>query len=154
MVHFTQEHRALSMATPLGKDVLLLAAFGGEEALSRLFHYQLTMYSQADDISPSDIVGKNVTWCVQLADMGTRFFNGFIRSFAAGSLGNMLLNLDSSSKISFDRVRRAYRLLDPSGGDTADADGFLRMLRQADHPFSPAARRRPERNSSRSSRLR
>jgi type VI secretion system secreted protein VgrG len=85
MVHFTQEHRALSMATPLGKDVLLLAAFGGEEALSRLFHYQLTMYSQADDISPSDIVGKNVTWCVQLADMGTRFFNGFIRSFAAGS---------------------------------------------------------------------
>jgi type VI secretion system secreted protein VgrG len=85
MLHFTQDNRTLAMATPLGEDVLLLAGFEGEEALSGLFRYQLTMYSESHDISPSDIVGQNVTWCVQTADWGPQFFNGFVSRFAAGS---------------------------------------------------------------------
>jgi len=36
-------------------------------------------------------------------------------------------------RIRFDKVRRIYRLLDPSEGDIADADGFLRMALSGEH---------------------
>ena len=59
---YTQSNRLLAVNTPLGKDVLLLTAFSGEEAMSRLFVYQLDMLSEnkalaAKDISQGGIVG-------------------------------------------------------------------------------------------------
>ena len=65
---FKQDTRLLSLNTPLGKDVLLLAGFTGTEAISRLFSFQLEMYSQKGDLAAKDIVGKNVTWTVKHQD--------------------------------------------------------------------------------------
>lgn len=84
MVTYAQDARLLVLNTPLGKDVLLLAGFSGTEAMSRLFSYQLEMYSSKPAIAAKDIVGKNVTWCVQHKDKQPRYFNGFVSRFASG----------------------------------------------------------------------
>jgi type VI secretion system secreted protein VgrG len=84
MGKFSQKTRLLSVSTTLGEDVLLLTGFAGREELSRLFHYQLDMVSDKDDIGPSDLVGKGVTWMVDQVDKAPRYFNGFVNRFAAG----------------------------------------------------------------------
>jgi type VI secretion system secreted protein VgrG len=89
MSTYTQAGRLLSATTPLGKDVLLLTAFSGEEELSRLFRYDLEFLSENDSIKAKDIVGKPVGWSVhQAASAGTepRRFHGVISRFAAGPL--------------------------------------------------------------------
>jgi type VI secretion system secreted protein VgrG len=83
----TQERRLLTVATPLGKDVLLLAAFSGQEEMSRLFAYHLELLSEKESIDPKDIVGKVVTWAVRRHDRPPRFFNGVVRRFSAATLG-------------------------------------------------------------------
>ncbi len=84
---YTQDKRLLNLSTPLGKDALLLTGFSGTETLSRLFSYQLEMLSTKDNISPKEIVGKNVTWAVVHYGKGPRFFNGFVSRFATGGAG-------------------------------------------------------------------
>src|SRR5262245_2714220 len=86
MPKYTQEHRMLELNTPLGKDVLLLSAFSGTETISRLFSYQLEMYSERDDISAKEIVGKNVTWGIRQVDNSMRSFNGCVSRFSAGCM--------------------------------------------------------------------
>lgn len=85
MAHITQENRQLAVFTPLGEDVLLLDAFSGQETMSRLFAYHLTMFSEKDFIPPKEIVGKSVSWRVRLPSGEPRWFNGFVSRFAAGS---------------------------------------------------------------------
>jgi len=74
----------LKLNTPLGEDVLLLTAFEGHEELSRLFSYQLEMISDDNAIEATDIVGKNVTFSIEMADDTPRYFNGFVSRFVAG----------------------------------------------------------------------
>lgn len=81
---YKQDQRLLSITTPLGKDVLLLAGFTGTEAISRLFSFQLEMYSKKGDLAAKDIVGKNVTWSVKHHDQKPRHFNGFVSRFSSG----------------------------------------------------------------------
>src|SRR5262245_49822838 len=85
MPTYAQDTRLLSLATPLGKDVLLLAGFSGHETMSRLFSYQLDTFSTRATIAAKDMVGKSVTWCVQHHDKQPRYFNGFVSRFAAGA---------------------------------------------------------------------
>ncbi len=85
MAHITQENRQLAVFTPLGEDVLLLNAFSGQEVMSRLFAYHLTMYSEEDFIPPKEIVGKNIHWRARLPSGEPRWFNGFVSRFAAGA---------------------------------------------------------------------
>ncbi len=80
----TQETRTLGIETPLGKDVLVLQSFSGQEEMSRLFEFQLEMLSARDFIPPRDIVGKNVTFHVRRGDGSPRYFNGFVSRFVAG----------------------------------------------------------------------
>jgi type VI secretion system secreted protein VgrG len=54
----------------------------GKEELGRLPEFQLDFVSRRGDIKPEEILGKNVTWTVELADGGQRYFNGFVTSFA------------------------------------------------------------------------
>src|SRR5579884_2715973 len=84
MATFTQTQRLLSVTTPLGSDVLLLTAFSGRETMSRLFSYQLELFSEEESIDPTTIVGKNVTWSVQRGSSQPRFFNGFVSRFFTG----------------------------------------------------------------------
>lgn len=86
MAQYTQDNRIIAVTTPLGKDVLLLAGFSGKEEMSRLFTYQLDMFSEKKDIAAKDIVGKSVTFTVFRTDGSPRYFNGLVSRFSAGGL--------------------------------------------------------------------
>lgn len=83
MPSYTQEKRFLSVETPLGADKLLLISFSGQEEISRLNAFQLDMLSEDHEINFDDIVGKNVTFSLRLADGETKtYYNGFVSRFA------------------------------------------------------------------------
>lgn len=85
MANYIQEARKIAVATPLGEDVLLLQGFTGRDGLSRLFHYDLRMYSENRVIPFDKIVGRQATIKLVLADNKTeRYVNGFINSFSQG----------------------------------------------------------------------
>src|ERR687888_2606923 len=86
MAAYTQTHRHLSVTTPLGKDVLLLTAFEGEEETSRPFTYNLEFVSEKTDLAGKDIVGKPVSWTVQPIGGTPRVYHGVVRTFSAGGL--------------------------------------------------------------------
>ncbi|MCP4342504.1 MAG: type VI secretion system tip protein VgrG [Desulfobulbaceae bacterium] len=78
----TQENKLLSIYTSLGKDVLLLAKLRGQEGLSEIFHFDIDLFSEKDKIAFEDIVGKNVTITIFLADGSHRYLNGLISRFS------------------------------------------------------------------------
>ena len=80
----TQQNRQIKLTTPLGDDKLLLVGFSGQEEMSRLFRFQLDLISEDNGIKAADIVGKNITFSIDLKDGSQRFFNGFVSRFAAG----------------------------------------------------------------------
>jgi hypothetical protein len=59
---FTQAARPFRVITPLGPDVLLLENVEGEEGISRPFEFHLSMLSENDSISPTDLIRKPVRW--------------------------------------------------------------------------------------------
>ncbi len=79
-----QSNRMLQLTTPLGENELLLTAFRGREEISDLFQFDLEMLSDNSAIAATDIVGKNVTFKLKLADDSIKHFNGFVARFAAG----------------------------------------------------------------------
>ncbi len=79
---FTQSERLFQLNTPLGEDVLLLKGITGEEGISKPYFFNLDMLSSNHNISFKDIVGKNVTVSVALADRKTRYINGIVAEFA------------------------------------------------------------------------
>jgi type VI secretion system secreted protein VgrG len=86
LMPYSQEGRLISLVTPLGDDVLLLAGFSGHEAMSRLFSFHLDLLYYKSGISTyiefTDIVGKNVTITVNQSDGSDRYFNGIVSRFA------------------------------------------------------------------------
>ena len=81
-----QANRSLQITTPFGKDVLLLAKLAGAEHLSQLYSYQLALFSEAGDLDPDKILGKDVTVQVKLPSGGsTRHFHGFVSRFSQGN---------------------------------------------------------------------
>ncbi len=79
---YSQQERLISLTTPLGEDKLLLAAFSGHEAISRLFSFQLDLVSEKGPIDFAQIIGKKVTIRVTHADKTERYFNGIVNHFA------------------------------------------------------------------------
>jgi type VI secretion system secreted protein VgrG len=79
---FTQDNKLMSLTTPLGKDVLLLSAFRGTEAISSLFSFELDLLSSNNAIAFENIIGEKVTVTVELADKSVRYFNGVISRFS------------------------------------------------------------------------
>ncbi len=77
----TQENRLIGIETPLGKDVLLLRGFSGQEGLSRCANFDLDLLSHDPDVKFEDIIGKRVTLRVTLGADKKRYFNGFISRF-------------------------------------------------------------------------
>jgi hypothetical protein len=84
---FTQENRSIFIDTPLGKDVLLLVRCAGTEEISSLFSFELEMLSENHNVALKDIIGKNVTVSIILADGSKRYFNGIISRFSQGRGG-------------------------------------------------------------------
>ncbi|MEX2188693.1 MAG: type VI secretion system tip protein TssI/VgrG [Pirellulales bacterium] len=87
MGKYAQEGHRISIQTPLGKDVLYLLALEGQDEHSRLFSYQLEMFSDEKDIKAKDIVGKNVTLQIEFPDEKPRYINGHINRWSNQGTG-------------------------------------------------------------------
>jgi len=83
----TQDNRLLSIETPLGKDVLILAGVSGTEGLSIPFAFELSLVSEDSAINFKDIIGKGVTLSLELADGKTRYIHGVIARFSQERVG-------------------------------------------------------------------
>jgi type VI secretion system secreted protein VgrG len=79
-----QATRSLKVRTPLGEDVLLLTGFSGEEAVSQLFRFELTLISDDNAIPMGDIVGLGVSFSVTMTDGSPRWFHGVVNQFGCG----------------------------------------------------------------------
>jgi type VI secretion system secreted protein VgrG len=82
---YTQDNRRIGVATALGKDVVLLSSFEGEEGISRLFRFDLELLSENESIDFDVVVGKNVTFWLVLSDGSQRYINGQISRFSQGA---------------------------------------------------------------------
>ena len=86
MPTYSQENRPLAITTPLGKDVLLLTAVRGQEAISELFAFQLDLFAEVErEIQFDAILGQSVTVDLQLPNGEKRYFNGLINRFSQGA---------------------------------------------------------------------
>ena len=80
--------RAMSIATPLGGDVLLFHTLDVSEELGRLAEYNISVLSEKRDIDPDDLLGKHVTVKLELPKGGPRYFDAQVVRFAlAGKRG-------------------------------------------------------------------
>ena len=77
-----QADRLLAVETPLGKDKLLLERFAGTEGISWPFKFDLELFSEDPSINFEDVIGKNTSVTVFLADGSERFFHGVIWSYS------------------------------------------------------------------------
>lgn len=77
----TDANRPLQLTTPFGKDVLLLRALHGHEALSTPFHFELEMVSESSDLSLKTILREPVTVSLHLADGSLRYIHGRVCRF-------------------------------------------------------------------------
>lgn len=84
MDQLTQEHRLISISSPLSKDELLLTSFQGGEYISRLFEYQIEVLSANVTLEPKKLVGEQVT--VTLQNETERFFTGYVSRFSFGEI--------------------------------------------------------------------
>ena len=72
--------RLMEITTPLGKD--LLSPDDAREELGRLSEFEIDLLSTRNDIKFADILSKNVTVKLELANKSHRYFNGFVMRFA------------------------------------------------------------------------
>lgn len=85
MAEFTQADRPISIETPLGQDVVLLAGFQGHEAISDLFRFQVELLAAREtSIAFDAVLGQPVVIRLALAGGGERFFHGIVSRFSAG----------------------------------------------------------------------
>lgn len=84
MDQLTQEHRLISISSPLPKDELLLTSFQGGEYVSRLFEFQLEVLSKNVALEPQKLVGEQVT--VTFQNEKERVFTGYVSRFAFGEV--------------------------------------------------------------------
>lgn len=84
MEQLSQEHRLISVSSPLKKDELLLTSFQGGEYISRLFEFQLEVLSKNVSLEPNKLVGEQVT--VTLQNDKNRVFTGYVSRFSFGEI--------------------------------------------------------------------
>lgn len=78
---FTQNKEPLSVTTPFGPDVLLLDACQGEESISQLFKFTLSMRAADASLDPAKIVGAAVTVKLAVPKGPLRFLSGIVSRF-------------------------------------------------------------------------
>jgi type VI secretion system secreted protein VgrG len=74
----TQDDRIGALATPLGKDALVLGRFEGTEGLGEMFEYRIEAQSAQDDIDFNAAIGLNSSVHLQTADGVGRDFSGVL----------------------------------------------------------------------------
>ena len=79
----------MAITTPLGPDKLLLVGFTGQEAVSRLFSFQLDMIAENDtDIAFDKLLGQKIIVRLNLPEDKERYFNGICKRVSQGEQGN------------------------------------------------------------------
>jgi type VI secretion system secreted protein VgrG len=82
MPEYTQQTRLLVVNTTLGGNELMLESFSGTEAVSSLFHFELSLLSENRSIVFDDIVGKPISVGVNMFGEGKlRWFHGVVCRF-------------------------------------------------------------------------
>ncbi|HVJ16659.1 MAG TPA: type VI secretion system tip protein TssI/VgrG, partial [Polyangiaceae bacterium] len=76
------DSRLIVIETALQSEALRLKRLQGEEALSRLFRFELELVAQDPAVDFKQVVGRGVTVRVKLADATPRYFNGIISRIA------------------------------------------------------------------------
>lgn len=86
-----QHRRLIKLTTPLPHDQeLLVDTFAGNEGLSTLFSYELSLISQDAHIELKSLIGKPALLEIELVEGGTRLIHGYINDFASsGSDGGL-----------------------------------------------------------------
>ena len=77
-----QSTRHLAVFTPWGENVVLLRRLDGTEGISIPFEFELEMISDFSSLSAGQIVGRNITFSIEDANVNPRYFNGYVRRFA------------------------------------------------------------------------
>lgn len=80
-IQYTQENRHISLATPLGTDVLLLRDLIYKEELGRPFEMTLEVESTRSDLKPNEILGQSVTVTIDSVAGSPRYLNGIVSKF-------------------------------------------------------------------------
>lgn len=79
---FHESSRLLRFYSPLeGEQALLVESVTGESSLSSRFKYKLRLLSKSGSIDLQDLLGKNVSVGVRLADGSEQFINGYVNVF-------------------------------------------------------------------------
>ncbi len=82
---YTQDNRSIAIATPLGKDKLLLKSIAITEQLGRPFVLKAELLSEEPAVNFLDLIGKGVSVRWRMPDVGggekKRHFSGYISSF-------------------------------------------------------------------------
>jgi type VI secretion system secreted protein VgrG len=87
MPPFTQASRPLSLATPLGPDVLLLETVRGSEAVSELFEFELELLADADtEVAFEQVLGRPATVTLRMPEGGERTLCGIVSHFSQGGM--------------------------------------------------------------------
>jgi type VI secretion system secreted protein VgrG len=74
----SQDERIGSLATPLGKDVLALGRFDGNEGLGELFEYRIEALSTQANIDFNSLIGLNLSVHINTVDKVGRDFSGVL----------------------------------------------------------------------------
>ncbi|GAA5020814.1 hypothetical protein GCM10025794_07750 [Massilia kyonggiensis] len=82
LAKFNDGKRLLRFYSPLqGEKTLLIESLSGSSAMSDQFVFNLSLISENAAIDLKDLMGKNVSVGVQLADGSEHFINGYVHSF-------------------------------------------------------------------------
>jgi type VI secretion system secreted protein VgrG len=88
MADYTQAGRPMSVATPLGKDVMLLVGLQGAEAVSQLFQFHLDVLvdnKKDKDVKFDKLLGAKVSAALQFpGGKSQRYFSGLCRRVVQG----------------------------------------------------------------------
>ena len=82
----SQDKIRIKIDTPLGKDVVWIVKFYGEESISSLFQFTAEVASDKSDVDFKKLLGKNVTVTLVAADKTECFIDGTHSSAERGSL--------------------------------------------------------------------
>ncbi len=84
----------MQISTPLGKDKISLLGFVAEEGMSQLYSISASMYTLANQIKLSDLVGKSVTISVnsKYKDETLRYFQGIVSHLETKGSGSVIRN--------------------------------------------------------------
>lgn len=79
---FQQSTRQADLITPLGPDVLLFYRMVANEGVSQLFHFDMTVLSEDEDLNLEDLIGQHAHVELELPHGDTRYFAGHVTRFS------------------------------------------------------------------------